>query len=254
MARPEFIIHTPDEIGRIRQAAKAAAVARDRICMMIRPGMSTKELDEIAGSIIRSLGGEPTFLGYRGYPANICISVNDEVVHGIARADRFILKGDIVSVDIGVSMNGGVGDTARSVYVGENPPPQIAKLLEYTEAALMAGIQAAKAGNYIQDISVAIEAVAKKVSLGVVREYVGHGCGTRLHEPPEIPNFSSRTRGPKLVPGMVLAIEPMFNLGTHRVFTEPDNWTVRSADGSLSAHFEHMVLINDNESEVLTSV
>jgi len=254
MSRPEFIAHTESEIQGIRQAAKAAGLALDQICSVARPGMSTKELDEMAGAIIRSLGGKAAFLNYRGYPANICISVNDEVVHGIGRPDRFLLKGDVVSLDVGVDIDGFIGDNARTIYLGapDEIPPPVKSLLEQTEAALMAGLQAAKCGSYIYDISAAIEAVGKRAGLGIVREYVGHGCGTRLHEPPEVPNFTSRHRGPKLVPGMVLAIEPMFNLGTHKVFMESDNWTVRTCDGRVSAHFEHMALILENQTEVLT--
>jgi methionyl aminopeptidase len=252
MAKPDFIVHTPAELQGIRRAANAAALALDRVCSIARPGMTTKELDEEAGAIIRALGGKSAFLGYRGYPANICISVNDEVVHGIGRPDRFLLKGDVVSIDLGVEMEGGVGDNARTVYLGDDPPERVALLLDQTKAALMAGIAAAKAGNYICDISAAIEAVAKRSNFGVVREYVGHGCGTKMHEPPEVPNFTSRHRGPRLVPGMVLAIEPMFNLGTYKVFMESDNWTVRTCDAKVSAHFEHMALILENQTEVLT--
>ncbi len=252
MARPDFIVHTPAEIERIKRAAHAAALALDRVCAIARPGMSTQELDVEAGAVIRATGGKSAFLGYRGYPANICISVNDEVVHGIGRPDRFLLKGDVVSVDLGVELDGAVGDNARTVYLGDDPPPRVALLMERTREALEAGIKAAKAGNFIQDISAAVEAVARKSGLGVVREYVGHGCGTKMHEPPEVPNFVSRTRGPRLVPGMVLAIEPMFNLGTHKVFMEPDNWTVRTCDGKVSAHFEHMALIQEDRTEVLT--
>ncbi len=252
MARPEFIAHTDSEIQGIRRAAQAAGAALDQICSVARPGMSTKELDDMAGAIIKSLGGKCAFFNYRGYPANICISVNDEVVHGIGRPDRFLLKDDVVSLDVGVDIDGFIGDNARTVYLGDNPPPHVRNLLEQTELALMEGIKAAKCGNYIHDISAAIEAVGKRAGLGIVREYVGHGCGAKLHEPPEVPNFTSRHRGPRLVPGMVLAIEPMFNLGTHKVFMEPDNWTVRTCDGRVSAHFEHMALILENRTEVLT--
>lgn len=251
----KYIIHTPEEISRIRKAAHASGVAREKIASMIHAGMTTKELDFIAGDIIRAMGGVPAFLGYHGYPGNICISVNDEVVHGIGRPERVISNGDIVSIDIGVALDGGIGDTAKTVYVGSEPPSaEIKRLLEETERSLMAGIAAAKGGNYMQDISRAIENVARTANLGVVREFVGHGCGIKLHEPPEVPNFATRDRGVKLLPGMVLAIEPMLNLGTHRVFVEPDKWTVRTADGKKSAHFEHMVLITEAKAEVLTSV
>jgi len=220
---------------------------------MARSGMSTRQLDDLAGSIISSLGGKSAFLGYHGYPGNVCISVNDEVVHGIGRPDRILLKGDIVSIDMGIQLDGFIGDTARTVYIGDDEPPSgIARLLERTQFALQEGLRAAKSGNRIHDISAAVESVGKRAGLGIVRDYVGHGCGCKLHEPPEVPNFTSCHKGPKLVPGMVLAIEPMFNLGSARVFVEPDNWTVRTCDGNVSAHFEHMALILDGQTEVLT--
>ncbi len=253
MLRKPYIIHTPEEIARIRVAAAAAAHAREQIASAVEAGMSTKELDMIAGAIIRDLGGVPTFLGYCGYPGNICISVNDEVVHGIGRPDRIILKGDVVSVDVGVTLGGAVGDTAKTVYVGDDEPPgDVQRLLEGTRLSLEAGIKAAKAGNCMQDLSRAVEKVAVAHGLGVVREYVGHGCGIHLHEPPEVPNFATRSRGVKLLPGMVLCIEPMMNLGTHRIYVEDDQWTVRTGDGKKSAHFEHMVLITEDQTEVLT--
>lgn len=252
MLRKSTIIHTPEEIARIRVAAAAAAQAREKIAAMAEPGMTTKELDIIAGSVIRSLGGVPTFLGYGGFPANICISLNDVVIHGIAN-DTVIQKGDVLSIDVGVTLNNAIGDTAKTFVVGDaEPSPEIKRLIEGTELSLEAGIKAAKNGNCIQDISKAVEKVGLAHKLGIVREYVGHGCGIRLHEPPEVPNFSSRSRGEKLQPGMVLCIEPMMNLGTHRVYVERDNWTVRTADGKKSAHFEHMVLITEGQTEVLT--
>ena len=256
MSRGSVIIHTPDEIRRIRKAAQLSALARDQIAREARPGMSTKELDDIAGAIIRSLGGRPAFLGYCGYPANICISVNDEVVHGIASPDRYLLKGDVVSLDVGVAFDGAMGDTAVTVYLGDEsdiPEPE-ARLLKGTSEALEAGIRAAVCGVHIRDVARAVEKVAKTYDLGVVREYVGHGCGIKLHEPPEVPNFVSTSEGPVLAPGMVLCIEPMLNLGTARVYVEQDQWTVRTADGLPSAHFEHMLLITETNTEVLTRV
>ncbi len=248
----DYVIHTPEEIVRIRKAAKMAGEAREKIAQCVRPGMSTKELDIIAGEIITGMGGRCAFAGYHGYPANICISLNDEVVHGIARADRFIMPGDDVSVDIGVEYQGGVGDTAKTVFVGNNPSKEILNLMNATADALEAGIAAALPGNSIRSISAAVQAVAKKRGVAVVRDFVGHGCGTKLHEPPEVPNYITPFKGPTLQPGMVLAIEPMFNLGTYKVFIEPDQWTVRTADGKMSAHFEHMVLITNDQPEVLT--
>jgi len=248
----DYVIHTPDEVVRIREAARVTAAVRDQIRDLARPGMSTLELDEIAGKLITDTGGQSAFLGYHGFPANICISVNDVVVHGIGNARHILQEEDIVSVDIGVQLNGAIGDTATTFALIENISSDKSRLLKNTEKSLLAGINKAVKGNYIRDISAAVENVAKKARLGVVREYVGHGCGIKLHEPPEIPNFVCSYRGPRLVPGMVLAIEPMLNLGTYKVYTESDQWTVRTQDGSLSAHFEHMVLITEKEPEVLT--
>ena len=246
------VIHTADEIARIRRAAQLTAQVRDSVARLAKPGMTTFDLDQLAGELIRETGGKSAFLGYRGYPGNICIAVNDEVVHGIARPDRILLPTDIVSIDVGVEIDGGIGDTALTFGFGE-PNEEIARLLKGTRQALMDGIAQAKRGHYISHISHAVEMTAKKYRLGVVREYVGHGCGTRLHEPPEVPNFVGFGRGAQLVPGMVICIEPMLNLGTARVNTDShDHWTVRTADGSCSAHFEHQVLITENEPEILT--
>ncbi|MBO4303170.1 MAG: type I methionyl aminopeptidase [Lentisphaeria bacterium] len=250
-----YIIHTEEEIRRIRVAASMTAQARDRIAENVHPGMTTFDLDEIAGEIIRSMGGVPTFLNYCGYPGNICISVNDEVVHGIRSRTRFILEGDIVSVDVGVTFDGAVGDCAKTVYAGKGPVPEdIQRLLSETERALEEGIKAAHRGGHVRDISAAVEKVANAAKLGIVREYVGHGCGIRLHEPPDVPNFTLLRKGPELQSGMVLCVEPMLNLGTHKVYVEPDGWTVRTKDGAPSAHFEHMILITENGTEVLTRV
>ncbi len=248
--RRESIIHTPDEIKRIRVAAHAAAIARERIAAQAEPGMTTRQLDDIAGAIIHELGGIPTFLNYAGFPRNICISVNDVVVHGIAN-DYVMKEGDVVSIDVGVTLDGGIGDTAKTVVLGKSDKDKD-RLLIGTAESLEAGIAAAKADGHIIDISRAVEKVAKEYKLGIVRDLVGHGCGIKLHEPPEVPNFSTKSPGPRLQAGMVLCIEPMLNLGTHRVYVEPDQWTVRTEDGKLSAHFEHMILILDNQTEVLT--
>ncbi|MDR0933029.1 MAG: type I methionyl aminopeptidase, partial [Victivallales bacterium] len=182
------VIHTPDEIERIRYAAGLTAQVRDEIAGAAKPGMTTFDLDQIAGELIRSTGGKSAFLGYRGYPGNICISLNDEVVHGIRSAERIILDTDIVSIDVGIEINGGIGDTALTFGFGELTP-DLKRLLTGTKEALMAGIKQARRGNHVRDISFAVEQTAKKHRLGVVREYVGHGCGTHLHEPPEVPNF-----------------------------------------------------------------
>lgn len=247
----DVIIHTPEEISRIRVATRVTADVRDELLSLIQAGMSTREVDALAGVLIAKTGGTSSFLGYGGFPGNVCISVNDVVVHGIGNDKTIIKDGDIVSIDIGVTIDGATGDTARTIPIGK-VTPQVENLLKLTEESLMAGISQAVKGNHIGDISAAVEAVANRGKLGVVRDYVGHGSGIKLHEPPEIPNFRSRYKGPELRPGMVLAIEPMFNLGTWKVRTERDGWTVRTCDGKYSAHFEHMVLIKEDETEILT--
>lgn len=246
------VIHTPAEIARIRVAAGLTARVRDQIVQMARPGMSTWQLDQIAGQLIRETGGTSAFLNYCGYPGNICISVNDEVVHGIGRPDRIIGEDDIVSIDVGVCFDGALGDCATTFGFKELSPER-KRLLEGTEKALYRGIDAARCGNNVRDISRAVERCAREHRLGIVREYTGHGSGIRLHEPPEIPNYSGWGTGPKLVPGMVICIEPMLNLGTDAITVDRvDKWTVRTRDGYDSAHFEHMILITENNPEILT--
>ena len=247
-------VHTPEEIIRIRHAAEVTASARDRIAGEVRPGMTTFDLDQIAGEIIRSTGGKSAFLGYCGYPGNICISVNEVVIHGIGRPDVVIAEGDVVSIDVGIEINGAIGDTARTVLAGQkDAPADVKRLLDGTKNALMEGIAAARAGKRVSDISRAVEQTARKNKLGIVRDFVGHGCGIKMHEPPEVPNYTGWGPGAVLVPGMVLCIEPMLTLGSGKVSIDrADKWTVRSFDGSLSAHEEHMILITDNEPEILT--
>jgi len=251
--KSEFVIHSSNEICEIRKAARIAADVREKLRQMVIPGMSTADIDELANRLILQAGAVSAFYGYRGFPGHICISVNDEVVHGIGVRDKIVQEGDLLSLDIGVDIGGFIGDTAISFVVGSKPIlRQVRILLEKTHEALIAGINAAKAGNRVRHISEAIQNVADKAELGIVREYVGHGVGRKLHEPPEIPNFVISNSGPVLQNGMVLAIEPMFNLGTHKVKIDKDNWTVRTCDGKLSAHFEHMILVNDDKPEVLT--
>ena len=247
-----FVVHDEEAICGIRKAAQAAATVKNRLAEMIRPGLTTKDVDDMAAAMIASVGGVSAFLGYRGFPGQLCISLNDEVVHGIGVPDRRIVVGDVVSLDIGVKLNGYIGDNATSVFVGNQSNPNIARLLSGTEESLKFAIKASVPGNHIGDISAAVEKVAKRNNLGIVREYVGHGCGVNLHEPPEIPNYRTRDKGPQLRPGMVLAIEPMLNLGRRNVITEKDGWTVRTRDGSISAHFEHMVLVTESNPEILT--
>ena len=247
-------VHTGEEIIRIRRAAEVTAWARDRIAEAVRPGMTTFDLDQIAGEIIRSTGGKSAFLGYCGYPGNICISVNDVVIHGIGRPDVIIAEGDVVSIDVGIEISGAIGDTARTVIAGNvEVSADIKRLTSGTKEALMEGINAACAGKRVSDISRAVEQTARKHKLGIVRDFVGHGCGIKMHEPPEVPNYTGWGPGVTLVPGMVLCIEPMLTLGSGKVTVDrADKWTVRSFDGSMSAHEEHMILITDNEPEILT--
>lgn len=254
MKNHEVVIHSEQEIEGIRQAARKTGETREKLRDLIRPGMSTLDLDRLAGNLIAQTGGSSAFLGYHGFPGQVCISINEEVVHGIGRADRIIMPGDLVSIDVGVSVDSFVGDTAFSVRVGmESGDDGTDELLKVTWQALEAGIEAAQAGAYINDISRAVEKVVTKTGFSVVRDFVGHGCGCHLHEPPEVPNFAQSTRGPRLRPGMVLAIEPMVNRGTHRVVVDrTDGWTVRTCDGEWSAHFEHMVLITKGKPEILT--
>ena len=252
MSYGKAIIHTEKEIIGIRKAAQAAAFVREQLKILIQPGQTTKEIDVLAGRLIESTGGVSAFFGYRGFPGQICISLNDEVVHGIGTEQRIVKEGDLVSFDVGVTLNGYVGDNAESIILGTHKEEMAEHLINNTRLSLHAGIKAAIKGNFIRDISCAVQNVARKANLGIVREYVGHGCGVNLHEPPEIPNYKTSDRGPKLKNGMVLAIEPMLNLGTHKVKTDKDGWTVRTIDAKLSAHFEHMVLVNDDKPEILT--
>jgi methionyl aminopeptidase len=252
MSFEKAIIHTEREIEGIKKAAQAAAFVREQLKFLILPGMSTKDIDNLAGSLIETTGGKSAFLGYRGFPGQICISLNDEVVHGIGTPFNIVKDGDIISLDVGVELNGYIGDNAETIAIGSTSNPSIEHLLTYTRLSLHEAIKVAVKGNYIRDIGAAVQKVADSANLGIVREYVGHGCGVKLHEPPEIPNYKTINKGPKLKNGMVLAIEPMLNLGTHKVKIDPDGWTVRTFDGKLSAHFEHMILINNDKPEILT--
>ena len=249
---PARIIHTPEEISRIRRAAMITASVRDDLAAMARPGMTTFELDCLAGELITRTGGKSAFKNYCGFPGNICISVNDVVIHGIGRTDVVLQEHDIVSIDIGVRFDGALGDTALTFSFIEQPA-DVKRLMDGTKNALMEGIAAARCGAFIHDISAAVEKCARRHKLSIVREYVGHGCGIELHEPPQIPNYTGSGRGPRLEPGMVLCIEPMLNLGTESVKVDrADGWTVRTRDGHWSAHYEHMILITEKEPEILT--
>lgn len=251
--REKKIVHTAAEIAGIREAARLAGEVLAEVGRLLQPGMTTLFVDEMAGDLIRRKGAESAFYRYRGFPGQLCISVNDEVVHGIGRAERMIRPGDLVSLDIGVRLNGCIGDTAATFSVGAAPTGGVRRLLEATQESLVRGIAQARAGRDVCEIGRAVEKFIRAAGFSVVRDFVGHGCGCSLHEPPEVPNFSLPARGPVLEPGMILAIEPMVNAGAHRVTVDrEDGWTVRTADGSLSAHFEHMVLVTQAEPEILT--
>lgn len=245
-----IIVKTPEEIGRMRKSGLIAADVRDRVVKRVAPGITTKELDEFAAVTIAELGAASAFHGYRGYPGNICLSINDEVVHGIP-ARRRVEVGDIVSIDVGVRFEGYFGDTATTVMVGVSDF-DVSRLVAATEEALKAGIEKARAGNRLSDISHAIEAVAVQAGFSVVRQFVGHGIGRELHEDPQVPNFGRPGRGPRLKPGMTLALEPMVNMGSAEVEVMGDGWTVRTVDRRPSAHFEHTVVVREGPAEILT--
>lgn len=239
------------EIELMRKAGKLLAQTHEEMAKAIKPGMSTWEVNKIGEDIIRSFGCIPSFLNYNGFPASICVSVNDEVVHGIPSKKRIIKDGDIVSLDAGLIYEGYHSDAARTVLVG-NVSEEARLLVERTKQSFFEGIKYAKAGNHLHDISNAIGDYCESFGYGVVRDLVGHGIGTNLHEDPQIPNFRQRRRGIKLQAGMTLAIEPMVNAGTYDVYWQDDDWTVVTGDGSLSAHYENTILITDGEPEILT--
>ena len=244
-------IKSAEEIELMRQAGKYLAKVHQELERAIKPGISTWEIDKIGEETIRSLGCEPNFLNYQGYPASVCVSVNDEVVHGIPRKDHIIKEGDIVSLDTGLIYKGYHSDAARTHGIGEISK-EAKDLIQVTRECFFEGIKFAKAGNHLNDISKAIQAYAESFGFGVVRDLVGHGIGTEMHEEPEIPNFAQRRKGIRLAAGMTLAIEPMITAGRYDVAWMDDDWTVVTEDGSLSAHYENTVLITDGEPEILT--
>ena len=245
-----IVIKSDREIAIMRQAGRIVGTVLEILESQVRPGMKTEELDIIVAEEMERLGAKPSFKGYRGFPANLCVSVNDEVVHGIP-GKRVLDGGDIVSLDLGAIYMGFQGDAAVTVGVGEIGP-EAERLLETTEGALKAGIAAAYAGARLGDISAAIQNYAESRGYSVVREYTGHGIGREMHEEPSIPNFGLPGAGPVLKKGMALALEPMVNIGDCRTRLGDDHWVVCTADGSLSAHFEHTIVITDGEPEVLT--
>ncbi|MGQ0549444.1 MAG: type I methionyl aminopeptidase [Armatimonadota bacterium] len=246
------IIKTGSDLARMRRAGRLAAEAIRNVAAAVAPGVSTAALDQIADTFIRARGGVPSFKHYRGYPASICTSVNDEVVHGIPGA-RVLEAGEIVSIDLGVLLDGFHADVAVTVPVGE-VGPDVRRLIQVTEEALAHGIAAARPSARLGDVGWAIQSVIEAAGFSAVREFAGHGIGEALHEDPQVPNVGRPGSGPTLRPGMTLAIEPMVNMGTSDVFVEGDGWTVRTRDRSLSAHAEHTVAITDAGPEVLTGL
>lgn len=244
-------IKSAREITLMREAGRILAIVHEELEKALKPGMSTMEIDRLGERIIRSYGCVPSFKNYNGYPASICVSVNDEVVHGIPNKSRILREGDIVSLDAGVIYKGYHSDAARTHAVGQITP-EAQKLIEVTRQSFYEGIKYAKAGNHLNDISTAIQTYAESFGYGVVRDLVGHGIGEHLHEDPEVPNFAQKRKGIKLVPGMTLAIEPMINAGRADVAFLDDDWTVVTEDGSLSAHYENTILITDGEPEILS--
>ena len=244
-------IKSEREIELMRESCRLLAIVHKELEEYIRPGISTKDIDLKGDALIRKLGCIPNFKDYNGYPASICVSVNDEVVHGIPDKRRILKEGDIVSLDAGLIYKGYHSDAARTHAVGRISP-QAQKLIDVTRESFFEGIKMAKAGNHLFDISNAIDAYIKPYGYGIVRALVGHGIGTRLHEDPQIPNFAQRRRGIKLQAGMTLAVEPMVNMGHWDVEWLDDDWTVVTKDGSISAHYENTILITDQEPEILT--
>lgn len=244
-------IKTAREIELMKEAGRLLEQVHDELAKAIKPGISTWEIDHLGEELIRSFGCTPNFLHYNGYPASICVSVNDEVVHGIPSKERILQEGDIVSLDAGLIYKGYHSDAARTHAVGEISQ-EAKQLIEVTRQSFFEGIKYAKAGHHLHEISAAIGAYAESFGYGVVRDLVGHGIGTALHEDPQIPNFAQKRRGIRLVPGMTLAIEPMINIGRPDVCWLDDDWTVVTEDESLSAHYENTILITDDEPEILT--
>jgi len=245
-----IIIKSAREIEQLKRSNAIVAKVFQELKKVVAAGIATLELDRIAEEVILSKGAIPAFKGYRGFPATLCISINEEVVHGIP-SQRRLKEGDIVSLDIGTRLNGYFGDGAMTLPVGE-VDPEAKRLLEVTEKALYIGIEKARAGNRLFDISYAIQTWVESHGFSVVRDFVGHGIGMDLHEEPQIPNFGSPHQGPRLERGMVFALEPMVNEGTYEVRVLSDGWTVVTADGKRSAHFEHTIAITDDGAEILT--
>lgn len=247
------VLKSSRELELMKEACAISAEALMVAGEAVKPGVSTKEIDKIAYDLIIKRGATPNFLNYGGFPATACISINDEVIHGIPKHDRIIREGDIVSIDLGAAKNGYNGDNAATFAAGACSP-EAKRLMDVTRESLYKGIEQAVPGNRIGDIGYAVQSYCEARGYGVVRDFVGHGVGTKLHEDPSVPNFGHAGRGIRLLPGMTLAIEPMINLGTYKVKQLSDGWTVKTADGKLSAHFEHTIAITPNGPVILTKV
>lgn len=244
---------TEKEIELLRQAGKIVAMTHEHLKPYIKAGISTKELDEMAEKFIRSQGATPSFKGYGGFPGSICASINDVLVHGIPNAAHILKEGDIISVDIGANYKGYHGDSAWTYAVGE-VSEEAKELMKVTEESLYRGLEQVKPGNRISDISNAIQTFVEAHGYGVPRDYTGHGVGTNLHEDPIVPNFGIAGRGPKIVSGMVIAVEPMVTLGDYHTRTLLDDWTVKTIDGKITAHYEHTIVVTDEGYEILTKI
>ena len=244
-------IKSEREIQLMREAGKILAKVHEELAQEVKAGMTSYQIDKICEEIIRGYGCIPSFLGYEGYPGSVCISINDEVVHGLPSKDKIVRDGDIVSLDTGVIYKGYQSDAARTIAIGEISK-EAQQLIDVTKQSFFEGIKFAKAGNHLNDVSKAIGAYAAKFNYGIVRDLVGHGIGTHLHEDPQIPNFAQKRRGIRLVPGMTLAIEPMITMGRPEVCWLDDDWTVVTEDESLAAHYENTILITEGEPEILT--
>lgn len=245
-------IKSKTEIELMREAGRILALTHDELAKQVKPGMSTLDVDKIGEEIIRSYGCIPSFLNYNGYPASICVSINEEVVHGIPCKERIIQETDIVSLDAGVIYKGFHSDAARTLIM-PGASDEVRKLVQVTKESFFVGIKQAVAGNHIRDIGKAIQEYVEGFGYSVVRDLIGHGVGAHLHEDPEVPNFVTLKRGPKLRPGMTIAVEPMINLGVYDVYWEDDDWTVVTEDGLPSAHYENTILITEGEPEILST-
>ena len=248
-----IVCKSPSELEKMRRSGKIVRTLLDELRAMVKPGLSTMDLERYAENRVRELGATPAFKGYHDYPCVLCTSVNNEIVHGIPSEKRKLKEGDIVSIDCGVVLDGYYGDAAITVAVGENIKPEAKKLLEVTEASLLRAIEKMRIGNSVGDIGAAVQEVVEANGFSVVRDFVGHGIGTRLHEDPQVPNFGTPGHGARLREGMVLAIEPMVNAGKPGARVLDDHWTAVTEDGSISAHFEHCVAVTKDGPLVLTA-